>query len=69
MLARAFGLLEETSPTVVDYGETITDEEIAEMISEADSSGTGQVDPVDFQKIVTAYHGVSRKRGLMQASD
>lgn len=36
-------------------GETITDEEIAEMISEADSSGTGQVDPADFQKIVTSY--------------
>uniref|UniRef100_A0A7S3T4P0 EF-hand domain-containing protein n=2 Tax=Choreotrichia TaxID=141411 RepID=A0A7S3T4P0_9SPIT len=36
-------------------GEQISDEEIAEMIKEADSSGTGAVNLDEFIKIVTSY--------------
>ena len=36
-------------------GEPIEDEELADMIKEADGSGTGEVSQEDFFKIVTSY--------------
>ena len=36
-------------------GETVTDEEIHEMISEADTTDTGEVNQADFLKIITTY--------------
>mmetsp|Transcript_10575 Transcript_10575/g.1596 ORF Transcript_10575/g.1596 Transcript_10575/m.1596 type:complete len:117 (+) Transcript_10575:190-540(+) len=36
-----------------ELGETMTDEELMEMIERADSSGNGQVAPEDFYNIMT----------------
>ena len=36
-----------------ELGETMTDEELMEMIERADSAGTGQVAPEDFYNIMT----------------
>ena len=39
----------------LQIGEQITDEELGEMISEADHQGRGDVDQEDFIKIITSY--------------
>mmetsp|Transcript_3383 Transcript_3383/g.8443 ORF Transcript_3383/g.8443 Transcript_3383/m.8443 type:complete len:168 (+) Transcript_3383:58-561(+) len=39
-----------------EIGETIADEELREMISEADQSGTGTVSNDDFLRIITSRH-------------
>ncbi len=64
-LQKAFRLFDAGSKGVVraedlrrmasDIGEQISDAEIGEMIAEADSTGTGSVNPADFKKIVTSY--------------
>ena len=42
-------------PAWPQIGENITDEELGEMIAEADNKGRGEVDEDDFVKIVTSY--------------
>ncbi len=41
--------------TAAQIGEQITDDEMREMVAEADRSGTGRVGPDDFVHIVTSY--------------
>ena len=43
------------SLTAAQIGEQITDDEMREMVAEADRSGTGRVGPDDFVHIVTSY--------------
>merc|ERR1719164_93361 len=62
---KAFRLLDQGQKGKVDFddlkriatqiGEQIEDEEIREMLSEADRSGTGKVGTEDFVHIVTSY--------------
>lgn len=64
-LEKAFRLFDQGSKQHVDIddlkriagqiGEQIDDEELNDMIREADSSGTGVVSQSDFTKIVTSY--------------
>lgn len=37
-------------------GETISEEELLEMIAEADTSGTGEIGHDDFSRIITSRH-------------
>ena len=64
-LEKAFRLFDQGSKAHVDVGdlkriagqigEQIEDEELEEMIREADSTGEGVVNQADFFKIVTSY--------------
>lgn len=64
-IQKAFRLFDQGQKGRVDFndlkriasqiGESITDDEMHEMITEADRSGTGLVGPVDFVHIVTSY--------------
>jgi len=64
-LEKAFRLFDHQGKKTVDtadlrriadqIGEQIEDDEIADMVYHADTSGTGQVSPQDFFKIVTSY--------------
>ena len=64
-LEKAFRLFDPAGKQRVDFedlkriaeqiGEDIEDEEIEDMIKEADHSGTGEINQDDFMKIVTSY--------------
>jgi len=64
-LLKAFRLFDQGAKRKIDFndlkriatqiGENIADEELREMIAEADHSGTGEVNQDDFVKIVTSY--------------
>lgn len=64
-IQKAFRLFDQGQKGRVDFndlkriasqiGENITDDEMHEMIAEADRSGTGLVGPEDFVHIVTSY--------------
>ena len=64
-LEKAFRLFDPAGKRRIDFldlkrvaeqiGEDIEDEELEDMIKEADSSGTGEVSQEDFFKIVTSY--------------
>ena len=64
-LHKAFRLFDPAGKRRVDFadlkriagqiGEQIEDEELQDMITEADHSGTGEVNQEDFFKIVTSY--------------
>ena len=64
-IQKAFRLFDQGAKGKVDFqdlkriaaqiGENITDDEMHEMIAEADRSGTGRVGPDDFVHIVTSY--------------
>ena len=64
-LQKAFRLFDPAGKRRIDFadlkrivgqiGESIEDEEIEDMIKEADHSGTGEVNQEDFFKIVTSY--------------
>ena len=56
VLARAFGLLEATSPTVVDYGETITDDPEEVLVC-----------PLPLRHDPEAHPAVDEARGLRAA--
>lgn len=64
-LLKAFRLFDRGNKRMIDFGdlkhiasqigEQIADDELHEMIAEADSSGTGEVGQDDFIRIVTSY--------------
>jgi len=64
-LQKAFRLFDSNSKGTVDQadlrriadqiGENIEDDELADMIYYADTSGSSQIGPEDFVKIVTTY--------------
>ena len=64
-LHKAFRLFDPAGKRRIDFddlkriagqiGEQIDDDELRDMIKEADHSGTGEVDQDDFFKIVTSY--------------